>query len=267
MASSGFGLSGDQMSALLAGLGGIAGGIATPTNGSSSSQGSTQSSTSSDTQSLINQLLSSLSSSTSTGGTTGTTTGTGTTTSTGGFATPEATALSQKLATSASGLAQPVNLTPYQSQQTESINNTANSQQKQADSSMAARGLATSPVAQTTDANIAAQRTSQINSLNEGLPVLQQQLNLQNLSGANSILANQAKTTTGATTQAGTTSGTSTGSTTGSTTQSGTTASTGGSSTSGATSTQQSGTSKSSTGGGIGGLAGGLGGVLAALFG
>ncbi len=81
-----------------------------------------------------------------------------------------------------------VNLQPYEANQINQINRNASLQSKAADNIMAARGLGTSPVAGTTAANIDANRINQISGFQSTLPLLQRQLEQQNLAGASSFL-------------------------------------------------------------------------------
>lgn len=145
-----------------------------------------------------------------------------------------------------------VNLTPYLAQQTGQINRNANLAQQSAANIMAARGLSTSPVSATTAANIDANRIAGITSLQQQMPLLQQQLQSQNLGLAGNILGMLPRTSSTQQSQSGQSSQTQ------DNTQSGLTGSQGTSSTSEAQSGKQ--------GGGVGGFLGGLGSVLAGLF-
>lgn len=184
----------------------------------------------------------------------GTGTSTGTVTPT---LSPESTALMNQLIQRYSAQANP-SLTGYQAQQTQGINANADIQSQAVNNIMASRGLSTSPVAATAAAGVEQNRANQITSMQEQLPLLQNQLNLQNLAGATQLFSTLPKgqTTTGATTSQQIGSGGQSGQSAGTTTsQSGT---------QGASTTTQSGTSSGttsttgSTGGGVGGAAAGL---------
>lgn len=234
---------------------GVAGGFGTP----SSSSGNGTSDTTTNATSSTNQSLSSLLATLSqlNGKTASTTTSTGTTT--GGYATPGATNLSNQVGSQYANLAQSsTNLQPYESQQVEQINQNSNSQSQAQQAALAARGLSTSPVAGTVAAQTQAQRVGQISNLESSIPLLQQQLTTQNLSAANSYLANAPKTqaVTGTQDQTGTTSQT------GSTTQTGSQTGTGSTNSSGTQDTTTTQQQKASSGGGVGGI---LSGVLGAL--
>ena len=253
MATNPFGLSNNQYGAIQVGLGGAAGLIPTPTSTSGSSSSSTTGNT--DIQSLLHTLSQIYGTQSQQGTSTGTTTGT----TTGGYATPGATNLSNSLASAYGAIAQPTNLSPYEAQQTQQINTNSGATDQAQQAALAARGLSTSPVAGAVAANTQAQRVGQITNLQQQIPLLQQQLNLQNLSAGNSYLANAPKTQT----QVGTTAGTT--NQVGTTTQTGDTSQTG--------STQQNSTQQNNTvsnqqqkaNGGLGGLFGGLGAVLSLL--
>lgn len=89
-----------------------------------------------------------------------------------------------------SGLAnQSTNLTPYQAQQTQGINRNSQLQSQAVNNIMAARGLSTSPVAGTAEANIQANRVGQINNLAQSIPLLQHQLALENLNAAGGFMS------------------------------------------------------------------------------
>jgi hypothetical protein len=243
----------------LVGLGGLAGLFPTPTTTNSTTTGSSTTGTLTDQQ--IATLLSTLSSiqGTQAQQQSGATTGI----STGGYATPGATNLSGQLAGTYSSIAQPTNLAPYESQQIAQINQNANSQNSSQQAELAARGLSTSPVSGAVAAQTQAGRVAQTTSLEESLPVLQQQLTLQNLGAGTSYLAGAPKTQN--------TGGTTTGTTTGQTSQTGTTSQIGNTSQSGSQNTNVNSTSTTQqnqeAGGGLSGLFGGLGSVLASLFG
>lgn len=95
--------------------------------------------------------------------------------------------------------AQPIDLSGYKAQQSNSINNNANALSQQAAASNAARGLSTSPVATTATNNINLNRSNQLNTLNQSIPLLQNQLQLQNLGAAGGFFNSIPKgsTTTG----------------------------------------------------------------------
>ena len=147
-------------------------------------------------------------------------------------------------------------LTGYQAQQTQGINNTANLQTQNADASMAARGLSTSPIAQTTDNNIQNQRFSNITNLAQSIPLLKNQLMLSNLGAAGGFVSSAPK---GSTTSG---TGTTTGTTTGSTSTTGNNQSNVQSGSSGTTTSQQ----LQQQGGGVGGALGAIGSILPLLF-
>lgn len=170
---------------------------------------------------------------------TGTTTGN--TSSTSGYG-AAGTATIAQLMPMLSQLSQNTNLQPYQAQQTEGINNTANAATANANADLAARGLSRSPAAATSIANIGAQRTGAITNLNQQIPLLQNQLTSSNAGTIAGILSQLPKTGTTAT--SGTTGQTGTTSQTGNTTQN----------------------VNTSQGGGAAGLFGGIGSALASLF-
>lgn len=141
-----------------------------------------------------------------------TNTGRSTTTS-GPQLTPAYQNFINQLVGSFSNLSQPVNLQGYAASQVQGINRASTASQKAADNIMASRGLSRSPVSGTTAANIDANRISQIVGLNQQIPLLENQLNLQNLNAAQglaSILPSLSPTTSVQDTS-GTQSGTSTG--------------------------------------------------------
>lgn len=203
------GLSSLVTSLLGAGLGGIAGGI--PTIGTTSGN-------------FLQNLINLIQSTTQTGIDTRQDTGfntTGTTAQqTAGTAVPllgpEAQALMGQLTQKYMGLTAP-SLTGYGAGQTANINAQADAQRNALQSILASRGLATSPVAATAQAGIEQNRANQITAMQQQLPLLQHQMNLQNLAGAAGFFGAMPKgqattgTTTGTTGQAGTTSATQTG--------------------------------------------------------
>lgn len=219
-------------------LGGIAGGLAgaAPVNTTGSSSGSTISS--STIQSLLNTLSQLQSQQASTSATTPT-------------LSPAAQQFQSNLINQYSNLQGQTNLQPYQAQQTQNINTAANMQSQAVNNIMAARGLSTSPVAGTSQANIQAQRFGNITNLQQSIPLLQQQLGLQTL-GAGTSLFSQVP-------RGSTTSTSATGSQTGSTYQTGNTNTTGQQNTQNNYQQQQG-------GGAMSGFAGGLAGLLAGLF-
>jgi hypothetical protein len=189
--------------------GAVAGGLAGffPQKGNqitqSNQQGGSQQSGSSnvfnqgDIQNYINNLIRS-----STTGTTGTTAA-GTTTPN---ISPQAQALINQLTQKYMTL-QPPSMTGYGAQQTANINAGANAQEQAVNNIMASRGLGTSPVAATAQAGVEQNRVNQITGMQQQLPILQQQMNLQNLAQAGNFAASipygqtTGQTTTGTTSQ------------------------------------------------------------------
>lgn len=228
---------------VLGGLAGAAGAIPTPssTSGSSASTSNTNTSGRQDFQNTLDQLNKLIGSQSST--------------ASGGYATPGATSLSNQLVNQFSSLAnQPTNLKPYEDQQINQINRNSQSTDQSQQEALAARGLATSPIAASVAAGNQANRVGQITNFQQGLPLLQQQLLSQNLNSAGGFLNTQPKsqTTTGTQeqSQTGTQTGTGTGTSTGSQDQN----------------TNQNSNQKTATGGGAGGFLGGLTSILASLF-
>jgi Chaperone of endosialidase len=186
---------------ILGGIGGtLAGLFPTPSNSqqtnwgqgtqNSSSSGSSSSNSSSSLNSLL-QLLQTISG-TSTAAQSGTT-------STTPNLSPGNQQLIDQLTRSYSTLTNP-SLTGYGAQQTSSINANSNAQEQAVNALMASRGLSTSPVAGTAQAGIEQNRVNQIDSMQQQLPILQNQMNLQNLGAASSFAASIPKgstTTTG----------------------------------------------------------------------
>ncbi len=82
-----------------------------------------------------------------------------------------------------------VNLAPYAGQQTQNINRNSQIQSQAVQNALAARGLSTSPVAGTAEANIQANRVGQINNLQQQIPLLQNQLTLGNLGAASGFFS------------------------------------------------------------------------------
>ncbi len=126
---------------------------------------------------------------------------TGTSTTTPGVLGGPQQALLDKLIQRYSNLGD-VNLQPYEANQINQINRNASLQSKAADNIMASRGLSLSPVSGTTAANIDANRINQISGFQSTLPLLQRQLEQQNLAGASSFLQSIPRGTS--TTQSGT---------------------------------------------------------------
>jgi len=159
---------------------------------------------------------------------------------------PQIQALIDK-ATAVSGQQlQGTNLQPFVAQQTAQINRNSQLQKQAADNIMASRGLSTSPVAGTTQANIDAQRIAGITNLQQSLPMLQAQLAQQALAGATGVAAAAPRGTTTSQTSS------QTGQTGQSTVQN----------MSGSQKVQQ----QQKQGGGVGGAIGGFASLLASLF-
>ena len=250
--------------ALMGLLGGISGGIPTPSSMSGSGTSATQGTSSSggtsafsqtgtsENQNLLNYLNNLLS----------TTQGVTTTTPT---MSPEATSFLQQLTKRYSSLAAP-SLTGYQAQQTAAINANADAQRQAVSNIMATRGLGTSPIAATSLANIESGRLGQITNLNQQIPLLMNQQNLQNLAGAASFFSAIPKgATTGTTqtqTQAG--SGQQTGLQTGQTTNTGFGSTT--QNTQSTQNTQQNQIQQGQQGGGVGGALSGAASLLLPLL-
>lgn len=229
------GISGSDITQALPILGAVAGAFPNTASGSGSGTATTN------IQSLLSTLATLMG--------TSATSGTGTTTT--GYGT-QGTALSANILPVLNSLMQgSTNLAPYEAQQTQQINTNAGLQSQQVNNEMAARGLATSPVAATAAANINAQRTGAITGMQEQIPLIQQQLQTQNIGTAGNILNLLPKTSTQTQQQTGTT------------TQSQNTQQTG-NTTNNASYTQQM---AQKSGGGIGGAIGGFASVLANLFG
>jgi hypothetical protein len=85
-------------------------------------------------------------------------------------------------------LSTPVDLTGYTANSVANINKNAGLTKQGADNALVARGLATSPVAGAVDANINTQRMAGVSQLENSIPLLQDSLQRQNLSDANTIL-------------------------------------------------------------------------------
>lgn len=158
---------------------------------------------------------------------------------------------------------QNVNLAPYAAQQTQQINKNSDLQSQAVNNVMAVRGLSTSPVAGTAEANIQNNRIGQISQFQSTLPLLQDQLDLSHLTSAGGFLSSIPRATTG--TSVGT------GTQTGSTDQSGHNFQTGsqniGQIAQGAISGGSQQTTKPTGSGGIGGVIQGLVPILLSLFG
>ena len=164
---------------------------------------------------------------------------------------PEAAALMRNLIGKYSSLSN-VNLAPYQAQQSEAINRSSNLQSEAVRNIMAARGLSSSPVAGTAEAGVQAGRFGQLTNLRQQIPLLQNQLTLQNLQGATGLY--------GQLPRGSVSTGVGTSEQTGSTNQTGSTIS------SGTTNQNQNYQNQTSTGGGLGSMFGGIAGILASLF-
>lgn len=250
------------------GLGTLAGGLGTPMNSSTQSNSTSNSdiSTQQDSNTKLDTLLNLLNNYSQ--DTTGTTTSTGTTVQgTMPTLSPATQAFMDQLISKYGGMTAPA-LTGYGAQQTGVINNQANVQKQALDNILAARGLSTSPAAATAQAGIEQNRLNNITSMQQGLPLLQNQLNLQNLAGASAFFSAIPKgtLTTGASNQTtqtnqsttGQSSGTQTGSQTGSTSTTG--------SQKGTTTNTGSSTTQGTSGGGAGGAAGAAGAGLATVL-
>ena len=216
----GSGISGTN--AGLTGLSGLAGFFPTPSSGNSS----TSSSLSTGQQSSGTSNVS---------GTSGSTTGYG----------AAGTSVINQILPQLSSLLAGTNLsTSYLPQQTQQINQNSQLQQQALNNIMASRGLGTSPVAATAAAGVDANRVGQITNLQQQVPLLQQQLNSQNLNTAGGILSRLPTSTTGTTSQTGTSN------TTSNTNQNG----------------QSNTTTQQNSGGGLGGLFGGIASALASVI-
>jgi|SRR5215467_6269331 len=154
------------------------------------STGNTASNASSQFQNFLNFL------NTMKGTTTGT--GTGVTTITPNL-TPQMQAYLNQLIGRGSNLTAP-SLTGYQAQQTQNINQNADLQKQAVNNIMAIRGLANSPVSATAEAGVEQNRINQITGMQEQLPMLKNQLDLQNMAQSAQI-ANMFPMLAGATQQ------------------------------------------------------------------
>lgn len=179
----------------VAGLGGLAGAFPTvgSSSGTSTSQNNTTQQGSSNTYNAsdINSLLQTLSNLTSRN--------TGTTTSTPTLGGPQESLMDQLTRQYSNLAGSNQNLAPYAAQQTQMINRNSNLQSQAVQNAMAARGLSTSPVSGTAEANIQAQRVGQISNMLSGIPLLQQQLKTQNLGAAGGFLSSIPRAMTGTT--------------------------------------------------------------------
>lgn len=81
------------------------------------------------------------------------------------------------------------NLAPYQQQQEQGINQNSQMAQRASQEALAARGLSNSPVAGTVAANQEGSRIGQITQLQQSVPLLQQQLQTQNMNAASGFAA------------------------------------------------------------------------------
>ena len=245
----------------ISGVGGLVSGLLpggpTTTNQNQTTSGTTNQNT--DFTSLLNSLINTLQNTTQQNNTSGAQQGTSSTAANLG---PQQQQLLNQLTQKYSALTAP-SLSGYAAQQTQGINKNSDIQSQAVNNIMASRGLATSPVSGTAQAGIEQGRVGQINQMQAGLPVLQNQLNTQNLGAASSFLqstpgllgttATNQGSTVGQQSQAGQT----TGQTIQGQTSTGTQATTGtnNSTTAGTSSTQQQGSA-----------AGGIAGLLAGLF-
>lgn len=160
-------------------LGGLAGFFPTPSSSTTNtgSSSTTNSNQSGQQQTNLQQLINMLQQ--ISGTTTGSTTGTGTTSTTPNL-NPQSQQFIQNLTQAYGGLQAP-STQGYVQNQTAGIDTNANAQSQAANQIMASRGLATSPVAGTTAEGINQNRINQINQVQAQAPLLQNQLQLQNL--------------------------------------------------------------------------------------
>lgn len=180
---------------------------------------------------------------------------------------PQTQALINSLTAKYQNLTTP-SLTGYEAQQTQGFNRNADLQQQAAQQMMASRGLSTSPVAGTTAVSIDAQRFGNITRMQEGLPLLRDQLDVSHLGAAAQFMnmIPHGTTTTGASTNVADTTGLQTqNQTSGGTSNNwGNTAnSLVGTSGTNSTSTSQK---LGSTSAGLAGAAGGIANLLASLY-
>ena len=166
---------------------------------------------------------------------------------------PETQDFMNKLMTKYNAQAAP-SLTGYEAQQTNNINTGANAQSQAVNNILAARGLSTSPAAATAEAGLQQNRLNQITNMQQGLPLLKNQLDLQNLAGASAFFSAIPKgsITTTNNQQTSQSTGQQTGSQVGSTTSTGHTVG----------STNEKGTSGGGIPGAFQGLGAGLGAIL-----
>ncbi len=192
---------------IIGGIGGLASGLLgeppTTTNTSGNTTGTSETNSNQSSQSQFTQFLNSLlnSLSSTSGGTTNTSS-----------TTPNLSPATQQLLDQLTGkYLQSTNpsLQGYQAQQTQGINRNSNLQSQAVDNIMASRGLSTSPVAGTAQANVQNSRIGQITGLNESLPLLQDQLNQSHLASAANFMnmIPHGTTTTGGTTNTQDTTG------------------------------------------------------------
>jgi len=177
----------------LGALGGLfpdTGSTKSQSTGSQVSTGNTALNSSSQFQNFLNFL------NTMKGTTTGS--GTGTTTTTPNL-TPQMQAYLNQLIGRGANLTAP-SLTGYQAQQTQNINQNADLQRQAVNNIMATRGLASSPVSATAEAGIEQNRINNITGMQEQLPMLRNQMDLQNLAQSSQI-ANMFPMLAGATQQ------------------------------------------------------------------
>ncbi len=185
---------------IIGGIGGLISGLLpggpTVTNQNQQSNGWQDVNSNANTYSNFNQQLQSLLESLShtAGG------GTSTSTSTPNLS-PQTQALIDSLTKKYQNLTTP-SLTGYEAQQTQGINRNADLQQQAIQQMMASRGLSSSPVSGTAAAGVDAQRFGAINNMQAGIPLLQNQLNRENLNSAAQFMGMipHGTTTTGATT-------------------------------------------------------------------
>lgn len=171
----------------LAGAGALAGAFPTPFNASGSNSSTTNSSgeqsgnfnTFQNFQNLINTLNTIFGSSSLTQSQTA---------STSPNLSFQAQGLIDNLIQRYQGLSNP-SLTGYAAQQATGINQNADLLKRATDNIMASRGLSTSPVAGTVAAQNEANRLNQQSQLNQSLPLLQNQLAIQNLQATNPFVS------------------------------------------------------------------------------
>lgn len=103
--------------------------------------------------------------------------------------------------------AQPVNMQGLEAGGIQGINRNADLQQQAVQNIMAARGLSTSPVSGTAAGSVDNQRFQAINQFQQSLPLMQNQMNLQNLNAAGGFFNQIPYGTTQTGAQSGTSSG------------------------------------------------------------